>query len=152
LDELKGKRSDKKGEVWCVSRISILLNWLNLNLSLAGLSWPLYIGGQVSRIRSGSIQIKMSVYDIFSYFNYIYAWAYLAGPRGTKIMGLNSYTLVSSPRDSTKIIDSGWISNLHIFDLINLRLLLCLCFYRTICIIILLRWILVNKPGASDGF
>jgi hypothetical protein len=34
-------------------------NWLNLNLSLAGLSWPLYIGGQVSRIWSGSIQITI---------------------------------------------------------------------------------------------
>jgi hypothetical protein len=36
----------------------------------------------------------MSVYDVISYFDYIYAWAYLTGPRGTKIMGLNSYTLV----------------------------------------------------------
>jgi hypothetical protein len=30
------------------------------------------------------------------------------------------YILVSSPRDSTRIVDSGWILNLHIFDLINL--------------------------------
>jgi hypothetical protein len=51
-------------------------NWLNLNLSLAGLSWPLYIGGQVSRIRSGSIQITIFVYDIISYFDYDYAWTY----------------------------------------------------------------------------
>jgi hypothetical protein len=43
----------KQGEVWCVSRLSVVLNWLNLNLSLAGLSWPLYVGGQVSRVRSG---------------------------------------------------------------------------------------------------
>jgi hypothetical protein len=50
-------------------------NWLNLNLSLVGLSWPLYIGGQVSRIRSGSIQIAMFVYDIISYFDYSYNWA-----------------------------------------------------------------------------
>jgi hypothetical protein len=77
------------------------------NLSLAGLSWPLYIGGQVSRIRSGSIQITMSVYDIISYFDYIYAYDSLTCPRGTKIMGLISYTLVSSPRDSTRIVDSG---------------------------------------------
>jgi hypothetical protein len=55
-----------------VSRISVVLNWLNLNLSLAGLSWPLYIGGQVSRIRSGLIQITVSVYDIKSYFDYAY--------------------------------------------------------------------------------
>jgi hypothetical protein len=66
-------RSVKQGEVWCVSRIIVVLNWLNLNMSLAGLSWPLYIGGQVSRIRSGSIQITISVYDIISYFDYIYA-------------------------------------------------------------------------------
>jgi hypothetical protein len=84
------------------------INWLNLNLSLAGLSWPLYIGGQVSRIRSGSIQITMSVYDIISYFNYIYAWVYLSGPRGTKIMGLNSYTLVSgSPHRTIKAFVSA---------------------------------------------
>jgi hypothetical protein len=56
-----------------VSRISVVLNWLNLNLSLADLSWPLYIGGQVPRNRSGSIQITMSVYDVISYFDYIYA-------------------------------------------------------------------------------
>jgi hypothetical protein len=103
-----------------VSIISIVLNWLNLDLSLAGLSWPLYIDGQVSRIQSGSIQITMSVYNVISYFDYNYPWAYLTGPRGTKIMGLNSYTLDSSPRDSTKIVDSGLISNFHIFDLINL--------------------------------
>jgi hypothetical protein len=66
-------RSVKQGEVWCVSRISVVLNWLNLNLSLAGLSWPLYIGGQVLRIQSGSIQITISVYDIILYFDYIYA-------------------------------------------------------------------------------
>jgi hypothetical protein len=62
---------------------------------LVGLSWPLYIGGQVSRNRSGSIQIIMSVYDVISYFDYIYTWAYLMGPRGTKIMSFISYTLVT---------------------------------------------------------
>jgi hypothetical protein len=67
-----------------VLRISMVLNWLNLNLSLAGLSWPLYIGGQVSRIRSGSIQITVSVYDINSYFDYAYDWSYLNGPQGYK--------------------------------------------------------------------
>jgi hypothetical protein len=49
-------------------------NWLNLNLTLAGLSWPLYICGQVSRIHLGSAQITISVYDIMSYFDYIYIW------------------------------------------------------------------------------
>jgi hypothetical protein len=60
----------------------LAINWLHLNLSLAGLSWPLaglsrpgYLGGQVSRIRSGSIQITMYIYDIISYFSYIYASA-----------------------------------------------------------------------------
>jgi hypothetical protein len=67
-----------------VSRISVVLNWLNLNLSLAGLSWLLYIGGQVSRIRSSLIQITMSVYNINSYFDYAYDWAYLNGPQGYK--------------------------------------------------------------------
>jgi hypothetical protein len=33
----------------------------------------LYIGDQVSRIRSGSIQITVSVYDVISYFDYTYA-------------------------------------------------------------------------------
>jgi hypothetical protein len=56
-DELEGKDSDKQGEAWCVLRKKLVDNWLNLNLSLAGLSWPLYIGGQVSKNRSGSIQI-----------------------------------------------------------------------------------------------
>jgi hypothetical protein len=72
----------------CVSRISVVLNWLNLNLSLVGLSWPLCIGGQVSSIRLGSIQIIVSVYDIDSYFDYVYDWAYLNGPQGYKDNGL----------------------------------------------------------------
>jgi hypothetical protein len=70
------------------SRISVALNWLNLNLSLAGLSWPLYIGGQVSRIWSGSIQITVSIYEMISYFDYVYDWAYLNGPQGYKDNGL----------------------------------------------------------------
>jgi hypothetical protein len=53
----------------------LVINWLNINLSLAGPSWPLYIGGQVSRFQSGSIQITMSIYDINSYFDYVYTWA-----------------------------------------------------------------------------
>jgi hypothetical protein len=71
-----------------VSRISVVLNWLNFNLSLAGLSWPLYIGDQVSRIRSGSIQITVSVYDINSYFDYVYDWAYFNAPQGYNGNGL----------------------------------------------------------------
>jgi hypothetical protein len=43
--------------------------------------------------------------------------------RGTQLTGSIIYTLVSSPRDSTRIADSGWISDLQIFDLINTWLL-----------------------------
>jgi hypothetical protein len=53
----------------------LVINWLNPNLILVGPSWPLYIGGQVSRFQSGSIQIIISVYDINSYFDYVYTWA-----------------------------------------------------------------------------
>jgi hypothetical protein len=47
---------------------------LDLNLSLSGLSWPLFIGGQFSRNRSGLIQIslyKMNC-NTTSYFDYEY--------------------------------------------------------------------------------
>jgi hypothetical protein len=37
--------------------------------SLTVLSWPLYIGGQVSRIGRDPIQITISIYDINSYFD-----------------------------------------------------------------------------------
>jgi hypothetical protein len=39
------------------------INWLNLDVPVAGLSWPLFIGGQVSRIWSGSIQISLYEMD-----------------------------------------------------------------------------------------
>jgi hypothetical protein len=60
-DELEGKDYDKQSETWCVFENKLVTNWLNLNLSLASLSWPLYIGGQVSRNRSSSIQITMRI-------------------------------------------------------------------------------------------
>jgi hypothetical protein len=47
----------------------------------------------------------------------------LAGLRGTQLTGSIIYTIVNSPRDSTRIADSGWISDLQIFDLINIWLL-----------------------------
>jgi hypothetical protein len=72
-DELEGKRSDEQAKTWCVFENKLVINWFNLNLSLVGPSCPLYIGDQVSRIQSGLIQIQMSVYDIISYFDYIYA-------------------------------------------------------------------------------
>jgi hypothetical protein len=49
--------------------------WLTFNMSLTGLSWPLYIGGQVSRNQRGPIHITTSVYDKNSYFDYDYTWA-----------------------------------------------------------------------------
>jgi hypothetical protein len=39
------------------------INWLNFDVPLAGLSWPLFIGGQVSRILPGSIQISLHEMD-----------------------------------------------------------------------------------------
>jgi hypothetical protein len=61
--------------------------WLTLNLSLTGLSWPLYIGGQVSRNRSGSIHITMPVYDTDSYLDCDYSGPNLTGLRGTQVTG-----------------------------------------------------------------
>jgi hypothetical protein len=58
-----------------VSRINVVVNLAYSQSVLVGLSWLLYIGGQVSRNRSGSIHITVSVYDIDSYFNYDYTWA-----------------------------------------------------------------------------
>jgi hypothetical protein len=75
----------------CVKN-KLVINWLNLNLSLAGPSWPLYKGGQVSRIRSGSIQIISSRILTMSIFGpNIYYTITQMGPRGTKIMGISSY-------------------------------------------------------------
>jgi hypothetical protein len=42
--------------------------WLAFNLSDTVPSWPLYIGGQVSRIRWDPIQITILIYDMNSYF------------------------------------------------------------------------------------
>jgi hypothetical protein len=55
----------------CVKN-KLVNTWLNLDLTLAGLSWPLYIDGQVLRIWSGSIQITLFVYDIISHIDYNY--------------------------------------------------------------------------------
>jgi hypothetical protein len=57
----EGKDSDKQGKTWCVFENKLVVNWLNINLSLASLSWPLFIGGQVSRNCSGLIQITMQI-------------------------------------------------------------------------------------------
>jgi hypothetical protein len=53
----------------------LVKNWLNLNLSLAGLSWPLYIGGQVSK-NPVRFNTNYNVeYNMISYFDYDYTWA-----------------------------------------------------------------------------
>jgi hypothetical protein len=53
-DELEGKDSHKQEGIQCLLRQSVDYK-LDLDVSLAGLSWPLFIGGQVLKIRSGSI-------------------------------------------------------------------------------------------------
>jgi hypothetical protein len=82
-------------------------------VSLASLSWPLLIGGQVPRNRSDSIQICLHHIDYnTSLYWLVYSWdATWTGLRGTNIVGLGSHTLVSSPRYFTRIADSGWILN-----------------------------------------
>jgi hypothetical protein len=57
----------KISQTRCISRISVVLN-LAQSQSVHGR--PLL--GQVSRIRSGSVQITVSVYNINSYFDYVY--------------------------------------------------------------------------------
>jgi hypothetical protein len=57
-DELEGRVSDKQGE-YSVSKISLLLILAQSRCVLCRLSLPLFIGGQVSRNRSGSIQIDL---------------------------------------------------------------------------------------------
>jgi hypothetical protein len=76
------------------------------------------------------------------------------GLRGTQLMGSIIYTLVSSPHDSTRIADSGWISDLQIFDLINTWLLQ---FFKSSTwsfdlsfIIMFLQGVLMNNPDNSD--
>jgi hypothetical protein len=109
-------------------------------MSLVGLSWPLFIGDQVSRIQSGFIQIHhvMAVYILFPYSNITYVGFYLRPislwaltqiySRGTNATGPSGRTLISSPRDSIWILDSVRISSLQIFDMyiifdwLNLRL------------------------------
>jgi hypothetical protein len=61
-DELEGKISDKQGE-YHVSEVNLGLISAQFDVSLAGLSWPLLIGGQVPRNRSGSIQISLHHID-----------------------------------------------------------------------------------------
>jgi hypothetical protein len=52
-----------------VSKVNVVVTWLAFNLSLTVLSWPLYIGGHVSKIGRDPIQITISTYDMNSYFD-----------------------------------------------------------------------------------
>jgi hypothetical protein len=79
----------------------------------------------------------------------------LTGLRGTQLSGPIIYTLVSSPRDSTRIADSGWISDLQIFVLINTRLFISWNLWLGLStypfIYNVSQGILMNKPDNSDG-
>jgi hypothetical protein len=70
-------------------------------------------------------------------------------------MGSINYTLVSRPWDSTRITDSGWISNLYIFDLIisltSSYLQIFDLVFQLMFMIICLQGVLMNKPDNSDG-
>jgi hypothetical protein len=72
-------------------------NWtyqLAFNLSLTVLSWPLYIGGQVSRIGRGPTWITISTYNMNSYLDLTLGPS-LMGLRGTQPTGSIIYTLVT---------------------------------------------------------
>jgi hypothetical protein len=75
----------------------------------------------------------------------------LTGLRGTQVVGSLICTLVSSPQDSTRIVDSGWISNLHIFDLINLLTSSSPCTPLNNFHYIISQGVLVNKPDRWRG-
>jgi hypothetical protein len=76
----------------------------------------------------------------------------LTGLRSAQVTVSIIYTLVSSPWDSTRIVDSGWISNLHIFDLINLSTSSFSCTQKiNIFHYIVSQGVLMNKPNNSDG-
>jgi hypothetical protein len=77
----------------------------------------------------------------------------LTGLRSTQLSGSIIYTLVSSPRDSTRLVDSGWISDLQIFDLINIFSLYLQIFdlvFRLIFYYKVLQGVLMNKPDNSN--
>jgi hypothetical protein len=65
-------------------------------------------------------------------------------------MGSINYTLVSSPWDSTRIADSGWISNLQIFDLVFIFFKSSNWSFDLCFMIICLQGVLMIKPDNSD--
>jgi hypothetical protein len=78
----------------------------------------------------------------------------LTGLRGTQLTGSIIYTLVSSPRDSARIANSGWISDFQFFDLINTWLLQIFksstWSFDLSFILIFCKGFLMNKPDNSD--
>jgi hypothetical protein len=58
-----------------VSRINVVINLAYSQSVPERPLLPLYICGQVSSNRSGSIHITILVYDMDSYFDYDYTWA-----------------------------------------------------------------------------
>jgi hypothetical protein len=74
------------------------------------------------------------------------------GLRGTQPTGSIIYTLVSSPWDSTRIADSGWISNLQIFKSLTWSIfwLLILPVFKHKQFFIS-QGVVMNKPDNSDG-
>jgi hypothetical protein len=73
-DELEGK--DQSNKACIENKHGVQLGYSqSVILYLTGLSWPLYIGGQVSRNQSGLIHITISIYDMDSYFDYDYTWS-----------------------------------------------------------------------------
>jgi hypothetical protein len=77
--------------------------WLAFNLSHTIPSWPLYIGGQVSRIGWDSIQITISTYDMNSYLTSITIGPSIMGLRGTQLTGSIIYTLIIVRYNQKKI-------------------------------------------------
>jgi hypothetical protein len=102
---LKVNVQTKKAKVDVCLRQSLMF-LLNLDLSLAGLSWPLFIGSQVLRNRLGSIQTRRiwrftyrfpysNIIHFDFYFGPMFLWAFTRiCLRGTNIMRLGSHTLV----------------------------------------------------------
>jgi hypothetical protein len=74
----------------------------------------------------------------------------LTGLRSTQVTGSIIYTLVSSPQDSTKIVDLGWISDLHFFGLINLSISSSYTKKINIFHYIISQGVLMNQSDNSD--
>jgi hypothetical protein len=122
-NRIYGPRSASEGNNWDDGSCNVSLNSLDVMTMLYKLTTMTWTHGKTGKYDSGGL--------VFRYRRYRYTTDTLTstmitlGPSlmglgGTQVTGSIIYTLVSSPRDSTRIVDSGWISNLHIFDLINL--------------------------------